>query len=206
MDRYCLPDEYRARHDPAHHNDISFSDQFQREVYEFARDLMMSKHLRSVLDVGCGSGYKLVTYLGEFEITGLETEPCLSYLHQTYPNRRWRESGEPSRSFANDVAGPYDLIICADVIEHMIEPEALIAYIRSIPSTYALFSTPDREILATHSPWNAPIEGPPVNSAHVREWTFEEFKRFLEKHFIVVESRHGAAQIECQYHLCEPRS
>ena len=40
-----------------------------------------------VIDVGCGSGWKLVNYLSkEFTTIGIETEPALSFLRRTYPD------------------------------------------------------------------------------------------------------------------------
>ncbi len=40
------------------------------------------------IDVGCGSGWKLVNYLsGEFHTIGIETEPALSFLRKTYPDQ-----------------------------------------------------------------------------------------------------------------------
>lgn len=40
------------------------------------------------IDVGCGSGWKLVKYLSEeFHTIGIETEPALSFLRKTYPEQ-----------------------------------------------------------------------------------------------------------------------
>ena len=42
----------------------------------------------TVIDVGCGSGWKLVNYLSkEFKTIGVETEPALSFLRKTYPDQ-----------------------------------------------------------------------------------------------------------------------
>jgi len=202
VDRYCIADGYHARERPEHHNDIGFTDDYQLEVYELARELMRTEHMRTVLDVGCGSGYKLVKYLGEFETVGVETEPCLSYLRRSYPTREWLESGEPGRGFGKPVATSFDLVMCSDVIEHLVDPDALISFVKSIESRYVLFSTPDREVLARHEKWNAPALGPPLNPAHVREWTSDELRQYLGLHFRVLQSGHCSVQIECQYHLC----
>ena len=46
-----------------------------------------SKNLTAI-DVGCGSGWKLVNYLSkEFRTVGIETEPALSFLRKTYKNQ-----------------------------------------------------------------------------------------------------------------------
>ena len=69
--------------------------QFQKEVYMLAREILrnMRKYDSSnqnltAIDVGCGSGWKLVNYLSkEFRTVGIETEPALSFLQKTYPNQ-----------------------------------------------------------------------------------------------------------------------
>ena len=50
-----------------------------------------------VVDIGSGSGFKLVKYLSkEFETIGIETEPAISHLRKTYPDQVWIDSGKPS--------------------------------------------------------------------------------------------------------------
>jgi SAM-dependent methyltransferase len=205
MDRYCIPTGYQTHNHPAHHDDTEFSgDEYQGEVYAFARRLMESRGLRSVLDIGCGNGYKLVTYLGEFDTVGVEVEPSLSFLRRTYPNRLWLESGEASESFVlRSQEDGFDLVLCADVIEHIKEPDAFMDAIRALQSRFVLFSTPDREILAANPPWDTPMLGPPDNPTHVREWTFAEFRLYLSRYFSVIESLHCSEQFECQLHLCQ---
>ena len=42
----------------------------------------------TVIDVGCGSGWKLVNYLSEeFKTIGIETEPALTFLREKYPGQ-----------------------------------------------------------------------------------------------------------------------
>ena len=49
----------------------------------------------TIVDVGCGSGWKLVNYLSkEFKTIGMETEPALSFLKQTYPDQIWIDTGK----------------------------------------------------------------------------------------------------------------
>jgi 16S rRNA A1518/A1519 N6-dimethyltransferase RsmA/KsgA/DIM1 with predicted DNA glycosylase/AP lyase activity len=68
---------------------------FQEEVYLLAKYLLqqMSKQKfnagrkLTVIDVGCGAGYKTVHVLSkEFRTIGVETEPALSFLRKTYPD------------------------------------------------------------------------------------------------------------------------
>lgn len=197
---------YLSNNNPEHHNDVGRKDEHQKEVYLFCKDFMNENNLNSVVDVGCGSAYKLITYLGNFNTIGIETEPCYSYLQKTYPQNKWLLSGEKEKSFKlYDEVNNADVVICSDVIEHIVNPDDIVDYLLSLKSKYYIISTPCREILCTHpkfsntykKSWN----GPPINKCHVREWTMEEFKNYLSKNFVIISSHYCENQIECQYHL-----
>ena len=94
--QYFLPKTYQANENNTHFDDTGFTGQYQKEVYMLTREILRSmtkfgtvqgKKLTAI-DVGCGSGWKLVNYLsGEFRTVGIETEPALSFLRKTYPNQ-----------------------------------------------------------------------------------------------------------------------
>jgi hypothetical protein len=209
MEDYCIP-YYIVNNTPAHHIDIGFKDEGQREVYEFCKQFMKANSLHSVIDVGCGSAYKLTTILAEFNTTGIETEPCYTYLQKTYPGFKWLLSGKEEKSFKiyDELYYP-DVVICSDVIEHIVNPDKLVDYLLSLKSKYYIISTPCRDILCHHPKfkngyqisWN----GPPLNNCHVREWTMKEFKEYLAKNFSIIGSYYGEEQIECQYHLLKKK-
>jgi hypothetical protein len=203
---FCILKNYKANFNPAHHIDIEFKDEWQKEVYLFCRDFMKSNNLLSVIDVGCGSAYKLTTILNDFDTIGIETEPCYTYLKKTYPDFKWLLSGEIEKSFKlYDEIYNSDVVICSDVIEHIVNPNILVDYLLSLKSKYYIISSPCREILCNHpkftnnhkKSWN----GPPLNPCHVREWTMEEFKQYISKNFNIISSHYGKNEIECQYHL-----
>ena len=164
------------------------------------KNLWKKKNFKKVIDIGCGSGYKLIKYLGEYETIGYETEPSISFLKKTYPNRKWVNSGLPSKSFNYNNDKVCDLIISSDVIEHIIDPDELINYMKTFTCNYFIISTPCLEVLIKKS-LRTRYE-PPTNKAHIREWTFSEFKMYLNKHFNIIESYLGKYQTECQWHLC----
>jgi hypothetical protein len=63
----------------------------------------------------------------------------LEFLRQTYPNRRWTFGPLSDRS-----RPPADLVICADVIEHVLNPEQLMTFLVSVSRNWLVLSTPDR--------------------------------------------------------------
>lgn len=203
LDKYCKPINYKIRSNNTHFDDSKHNatnDKWQKEVYIYASQIMEQMGFNKIIDIGCGSGYKLIKYLGKYETIGYETEPCISFLRKTYPNNKWINSGEPSTSFNNDGDKQCDLIISSDVIEHILDPDELINYMKSFSCNYFLISTPCLEVLIKH--FGRTRYDPPQNSAHVREWTFDEFKMYLSKHFKILESYLGKKQKECQWHLC----
>ena len=69
------------------------------------------------------------------------------------------------------------MVVCANVIEHLLRPEFLLENLREIlPSIEALVvSTPNRD--TTSGPEDF---GPPADPSRVREWNVEEFAALLE--------------------------
>lgn len=201
---YCISDRYVINRYPEHHVDVGFAEEGQLEVYTFAEQIMKDNNFKTVIDVGCGSGYKLIKYLGKYETIGIETEPCYSNLLNKYPDRKWLLSGDPEEDFVHyDLA--CDLIICSDVVEHITNPDVLIDYLLKFNAKYYIISTPCRDILCNnskHSPvYKSSWKGPPINPCHVREWTMKEFQQYLKPKFEIIQSLFGKEQVECQYHL-----
>jgi SAM-dependent methyltransferase len=172
-DCYCIKDGYTARLNNRYFDDTPLKDEWQKEVYERARALADSFGLNSVLDIGTGSGYKLLKYFSDKETLGIDLPRTVSWLKQTYPDRNWTDEQEPHTDF--------DLIICSDVIEHMRDPDQLLNLIQQCNPRYSVISTPDRAMLTRGQ------DGPPGNKAHAREWTFEEFAQYIGRRFSIIE-------------------
>jgi len=195
--RYCIWRLYRARRTYGHHDDSSCEDQWQLEVYLYALGLMKKHAWRSVIDIGCGSAYKLLTYLGDYETLGTELPGNVALLKERYPDRKWAVSDFSRRDLA-----PVDLIICSDVIEHLVDPDGLLEFVRYVPFKCMILSTPDRHLF--YRPWHRGFWGPPKNEAHQREWTFREFNRYISMHFRVLDHRITNLRQATQMIVCGP--
>jgi hypothetical protein len=176
--RLCIHPHYAHRPDPVHFDDRDQADLYQDAVYRFARDVSVARGFRRIIDVGCGSAFKLMKYFGGYDTVGFEIEPALSYLKQTYPIRVWRSADDVEAFFG-------DLVICSDVIEHLVDPTSLLRTIKASPLQMVILSTPALEILAERG--QSPRLGPPDNASHVNEWTTREFGDFVAMHLKVVE-------------------
>jgi SAM-dependent methyltransferase len=198
--RYGIAAGYRHRKRTLYFDGTAETDEWQREVYVAAADLMRSQGLCTVYDVGCGSGYKLVHYLGEYETTGFEIEPTLTFLNRTYPDRRWRLVTLGDRSLP-----PANLVVCADVIEHVDDPDALLNLLRHLTGEFLILSTPERDLVYAEGDRRRRC-GPPWNITHVREWSFAEFGSYVGSRFDIVEHLVTNREQATQMVVCRNRA
>jgi SAM-dependent methyltransferase len=161
---------------------------YQDAVYRIAARRARGKR---VLDVGCGTGRNLVRRLATVadRTVGVD-QPCAIEMARTaFPDREWiagdlrsDDAWSELRTLAPDV------VICADVIEHVDDPRGLLGRLHELlgPAAVLVLSTPDRDRTE-----DQPDLGPPRNPSHVREWAFGEMAGLLEScRFAIRSSRH----------------
>ncbi len=172
---------------------------YQHHVYAWAAHLLRSSRrrpgaerdalataARRVLDVGCGPGVKLqrlIQPLAE-DICGVDQPSAVTIARRTAPGLRF----EPVDLDDPDAKPPgvFDIIICADVIEHLADPRPLLGYLRRAchERSFIVLSTPDRDRLRGRGCLASPMV------EHVREWNAPEFRGFLaDQGFDVLRSR-----------------
>lgn len=171
--------DYTPRIQPLHFDDTRNEDNWQDEVYRTASLEFTRRGFRRIVDVGCGSGFKLVKYFAPGTTVGLELEPALSFVKRRYSNRDWRSAQDLSIGLRDA-----DMVICSDVIEHLADPAELLCKLASCPAELFVISTPALEILVELG-WSNRL-GPPTNESHAREWTTVEFGRFVSRYLRVV--------------------
>jgi 2-polyprenyl-3-methyl-5-hydroxy-6-metoxy-1,4-benzoquinol methylase len=149
---------------------------YQWYAYRRAARLARTARVRTVVDVGCGVGTKLDEFFGDgFNVFGLD---------QPFEVEKARELGLRGTFLPSDiehddppsgVPHPADFIIASDIIEHFVDPDRLIAYIRRLcgPTTLVVITTPER--LALYGASNVT----PENTKHVREWSFDELEHYV---------------------------
>ncbi len=171
---YFIKDGYTERLDNEACDQREAEDECQNEVYAYAAAL---PDVKSVLDVGTGSGFKLMKYFRDVYTMGLDVEPNLSWLKRKYPDRDWMQV-----DLATAGETGFDLLICSDVIEHFPDPEVLLGFIARCDARLLVISTPDRDALHEVF-WN----GPPRNPCHCREWSSEEFAQYMGSKFEILD-------------------
>jgi len=174
MNNYFIKENYTHRLDNSFFDDTPYKDEWQKEVYTYARQIADVHNIKSVLDIGTGSGYKLMSNFKDFDTLGMDLTPTVKWLKETYNDREWTDSFEP--------VVDYDMIIASDVIEHLPDPDVLLDLIQHCRPKIIVFSTPDRDLSDEED-----ANGPPSNKSHVREWTMPEFRNYIQSRFNVLE-------------------
>lgn len=155
--------------------DASLQNQYQYYVYRLAAKIARQRKFSSGMDLGSGPGTKTKSFLcnvlndiilvdqpstekvarmllPDVEFFGTNLEECNTYL-----NRK------------------FDLIVCADVLEHLFNPLPCLKFALNhlTPTGVVIFSTPERDILRGTDCMNSP------HPSHVREWNSKEFYDLL---------------------------
>lgn len=185
---FCIKNRYIVNNlanvqDNRYQDDEANSRKYQFEVYRLARNIIKKHNVKSVLDIGCGFGTKLAKLIYPLchNIVGIDCEKSVDYCKNTYNFGEWYIDNIESPTLS--MHQKFDLIISSDVIEHMANPDSLIAYIRSFchSKTIIILSTPERNALYGYD-----HAGPPYNSTHIREWSKQEFLTYLNMSQIMV--------------------
>ena len=182
--KYCIRGGYQHRTKYSYFDDTALADEYQKEVYLRATEIARVEQVKAVYDVGCGSGYKLIHYLGDYDTVGFDVPETLPFLRKTYPERKWAHAPFSDRTHA-----PADLVVCSDVIEHVLNPDELMGFLLSLTRKYLVLSTPDRN---REYPALSRLQlGPPHTEHHIREWSFKEFRRYVDQFVDVKEHLHS---------------
>ncbi|NND07521.1 MAG: methyltransferase domain-containing protein [Saprospiraceae bacterium] len=193
-EQYAIKAGYFHRQKVPRFDDTPNTEEWQREVYQFAAHRVQDNGYGKVVDVGCGSAYKLLKYLGSYDTIGIEVEKTLAHLRDKYPDRAWMSISEEEIFTLQP-----DLVICADVIEHVEDPNKFVIVLKRIAAgSDIIISTPERDL--KRGKWHY---GPSPNPYHAREWNQAELRKFLERHFKVVEKTISNEKQGTQMVLCK---
>jgi 2-polyprenyl-6-hydroxyphenyl methylase/3-demethylubiquinone-9 3-methyltransferase len=152
--------------------------QLQVHAYLEAARLIRREGLKSVLDVGCGTGCKLVAHLEPVAETsvGIDQQTVIDLARNLHPHARSQfVVADLERSDQTDL-GTFDLIVSIDVIEHLLDPDLLLDFIRAHchGESWVVLATPERDLRRGPDNMKSP------RREHVREWNRSELRRYLE--------------------------
>lgn len=194
MDRYGIKPGYRARSEARAFEGgdadlywtpsrLALSGAWQFPVYRLARDLIRRLALKSVLDVGSGPATKVRDLIAPVcsDITLVDRPSTRAVAERTAPSASFIAADLAEIDL--DLGRRFDVVICADVLEHLLDPDPCLAFIRGhiAPGGLAVLSTPDRDHLRGPDCMASP------HPEHVREWSGSEFRAYLESRGFAVE-------------------
>lgn len=185
---YCIREDYKIRNYIKFLDTSNRTDEFQNDVYLYSKDIVIKNNIKKIADVGCGSAYKLFKYFNNYDFIGYDLEPTIKNLKRKYPKKEWIISDFSEKNPKN-----IDIVICADVVEHIKNPDELIFFIKRMNFDHLVISTPNRDLM--HSKLGRPYLGPPNNEHHIREWTYDEFENYIKQFFIIKD--HFNVEREC---------
>lgn len=146
--------------------------------------------VKSVLEIGVGQGF-LSGYLSErfpdVGFTGVDLDAGdLAHLRQNFPRIEAHEGNALDLSLLGDRT--FDLVICAEVLEHVEKPPVLLEQIRRFQPRHAILTVP-------HEPWfmlSNLLRGKNITRLgndieHINHWSARSFRKLLEERFDVVE-------------------
>lgn len=196
--KFIIKKGYRHRKSYVYYDAIPLTDEYQNEIYEITHQYLVKYELNNVIDIGCGSAFKLLKYFDKYNTVGLEVTESYKKLINIYPDKIWINIDE----FMAYSKLTGDIVICADVIEHVLDPELLLKQIKEINDfKYLFLSTPERDIVRGFLNY-----GPPSNKHHIREWNGREFRSFvslffqIEKH-LITNYADGTQLLICTKHI-----
>ena len=177
MTEYFIKAGYTARLEPNYFVDADLNAVWQPDLYEEAAAVARLTGARKIVDVGCGTAAKLVALHPEFEIVGIDYGTNIEHAREHYPFGTWIDADLDESSESLYQGTDDAVLVCGDVIEHLVHPERLLQGLRHGLDAGAhalLLTTPDRELVS-----GVDHAGPPENPAHVREWSSLELADFM---------------------------
>lgn len=140
-------------------------------AYKVALRYAYGKH---ILDLGCGTGYgsHFLASFGAASVVAADVEPkALDYAKSNYAHaniRHMQVNANDPLPFEDET---FDFVFCSQVIEHIIEPAALMAEIRRIlkKDCFCLITAPNKELF-TPDPEHAD------NEHHISEMNLCEYE------------------------------
>ncbi len=193
---YYLPEGYAAN--PARPEDeataaslywtrsrLRHARDYQAGVYDLAQALLPDGSDVCLIDVGCGPGVKLSRIAQKrpaARIVGIDRSSTATYCREKHRFGEWVAADLNDPTSAGELRG--DVVVCADVIEHLEHPERLLQFLRQVtkPQGCIVISTPERKLMHGPECRTSP------NPEHVREWTKSEFQAFVQSQGFVVRS------------------
>ncbi|WP_437997333.1 class I SAM-dependent methyltransferase [Sorangium sp. So ce185] len=201
-----IPDAYFGRFETAKYRKAGALKRklIQRFVSSIHELFIEANPVQRVLEIGVGEGF-LSGYLSEKfpekQFTGVDLNPAdIERLQRLFPSIQARVGSAYDLS---DLPSGFDLVICAEVLEHLETPDRALAEIQRLACRRVILSVPYEpffmlsNLLAGN---NVRRFGNDVE--HINHWSPASFRRLIEPRFDVVRMTTSYPWVLC---LAAPR-
>lgn len=138
-----------------------------------------------ILDVGCGEGF-VINFLKNKNIIGIDiSEGALTIAKIKNPENRILVGDIHNLPFQKD---EFDIVVAAEILEHMTKPEKAIDEIIRVSKRYCIFSVPNEpyfKLMNLFRLKNISRFGNDID--HIQNWSSNGFVELLEKYFRLLE-------------------
>lgn len=200
MKNYCIREDYVSRTEAKTYVDnpanywnkvrIASSGYYQYYVYKKAAELAGQMENCSFVDIGCGYPRKAKEIILPVvnDITLVDQPSMKELIEEQFSEMKFVPLNLEEVGVALEAR--FNCVVCADVIEHLLDPDILLSFIRKVlsPDGVAIISTPERDALRGTNCLSSPME------EHVREWNYKEFAEYL-----------SLGGFEVLEHICMPQ-
>jgi 2-polyprenyl-3-methyl-5-hydroxy-6-metoxy-1,4-benzoquinol methylase len=166
----------------------------ERRRLGIIRDLVAPRSGERLLEVGCGGGHVLRMF-PECELTGVDVSGAM--LEKARKNLAgYRIELRKGELGALDLApASFDAIVCTEVLEHALDPEALLADAARLlrPAGRAVITLPNDRLVSGAKHWIERLRMtrlPPLRHIswggdhyHLHVWRIPEMRELLSRHF-----------------------
>jgi 2-polyprenyl-3-methyl-5-hydroxy-6-metoxy-1,4-benzoquinol methylase len=169
------------KHELTNEDEFETADQYVLHLMHCAAYLHASRVVdgRSVLDLGCNSGYgtKILSSHAEFAVGVDVSERAIALAQKKYtiPNIAFQVIDGVRLPFEDK---SFEVATCFQIIEHLVEYSSFMSEVVRVlrPDGIAIFTTPNSLLRLDPGmkPWNP---------FHIREFNAEELRATLEAHF-----------------------
>lgn len=155
--------------------------------YARVTELVAPLDAASLLDAGCGEGETLVRIGPSLppRTAAVDLNPeAVAFTTRRFPQVEVTHQSILELSFDNE---SFDLVVCLEVLEHLVDPGAALGELRRVASKDIVISVP-------HEPWfragsllrGKYLRGFGNHPEHVNHWTPTSLRGFLETQLEVV--------------------
>jgi len=178
----CFTEKYESRNPISNWLIARFYSQVKR---------LIPDNVTRVLEVGCGAGYS-TRILKEFfpksvnySASDISAE-LLNLARTRVPGIQFEQHSIYDLPNADNSV---DLVICLETLEHLDRPEAALKEIYRVTRKHAIFSVPREPLWRTLNIARGKyIPNLGNTPGHINHWSRNSFKRFLAKHFKIVDT------------------